>query len=182
MAMVLKSRTNIEVMSTIISACKEKHTIDFHISSVDGDFWWRCVVKLTYFSAHCVCEDESFLGYRAVKSCWSWPTFQRCILPPSSGWCWLVYSNETTRCNVAEGSFLRIRCLENPKSHIFFCILSLQNDNFWKLSLFVECCGVFKLQDQLNCPQCASVWWQRQRQSPKHWIGTADLQGWLNCI
>jgi hypothetical protein len=38
MAMVLKSWTDIEVMSTIVSACKEQHTIDFHISSVDGDF------------------------------------------------------------------------------------------------------------------------------------------------
>jgi hypothetical protein len=30
-------------------------------------------------------EDDSLLGYCAVQSIRSWPTFQRCILPPSSG-------------------------------------------------------------------------------------------------
>jgi hypothetical protein len=30
-------------------------------------------------------EDDSLLGYSAVYSRWSKPTFRRCVLPPSSG-------------------------------------------------------------------------------------------------
>jgi hypothetical protein len=26
------------------------------------------------------------MGYSALYSRWSWPTFQRCVLHPSSGW------------------------------------------------------------------------------------------------
>jgi hypothetical protein len=31
------------------------------------------------------CEDDNLLGYSAVYSSRSWPTFKRCLLPPPSG-------------------------------------------------------------------------------------------------
>jgi hypothetical protein len=37
-------------------------------------------------------EDGSLLGCSAVRSRWSRPTFQRCVLPPSSGRCWKRYT------------------------------------------------------------------------------------------
>jgi hypothetical protein len=38
-------------------------------------------------------EDRSFLAYRVLQSCWSRPTFQRCVLPLSSLWWWRQYAH-----------------------------------------------------------------------------------------
>jgi hypothetical protein len=85
-----------------------------------------------------MCEGDSRLRYNATLCRWSRPTFQRCVLPPSSAR-WMAnitlmmeavcpsetsgYSNDTTRPYIPEGSHLHTRRRENLKSHILFMYL-----------------------------------------------------------
>jgi hypothetical protein len=77
-------------------------------------------------------EDSCLLGYCAVLSGRSLPTFQRCLLPPSSGPTSIialmmeaVSTSETsvnfyqaTRRNIEEDIHLHTRRRENLKSHL----------------------------------------------------------------
>jgi hypothetical protein len=73
-------------------------------------------------------EDDCLLGCCAAWSGRSLPTFQRCLLPPSSGLIALMMEvvstsetlvdfYQTTRCNITETAIFITRLLKNLNSH-----------------------------------------------------------------
>jgi hypothetical protein len=101
-------------------------------------------------------EHDSLLVYCAMLSHRSWPTFQRCLLPPSS-WRWLISPNmeavstsetsvnfyETAWLSIPKGYHLHTRCHQNLRSHTGYlifafrlsslgCILKIKMEAFWR--------------------------------------------------
>jgi hypothetical protein len=98
------------------------------------DRWIHCrlqVVDLILESLYLLCgisvsldgvyKDNSFLGFSAVQSRGSWLTFQRCVMPPSSG-------RSVRNVGLLPRDYTALHLINLPSSLLFSFIFNINSD------------------------------------------------------